>query len=96
MARNSSAVGISFSRVNEELNLQARVPAVCCWGTVVSSLSSSEGKKLDDGSFRGVLGGESGCKGSHQLELFKVEMMVVHEGTTPIDEAGSFVTLGPG
>ena len=76
-ARNSLAVGISCSRVNEELRLQARVPADYCWRTVVSSLSSSEGKKLDDGWFLGVLGGDSGCEVSRQLELFKEEMMAV-------------------
>ena len=48
-ARNSSVVGTLSSRVNEESSLQTRVPADCCWGTVVSSSSSSEGKKSDDG-----------------------------------------------
>ena len=51
VARNSSAVGMSCSRVREELSLQARVPADCCWGMVVSSSSSSEGKNSDDGWF---------------------------------------------
>ena len=55
VARNSSAVGMSFSRVNEVLSLQARVLVDCCWGTVVSSSSSSEGKKSDNGWFVGVL-----------------------------------------
>ena len=82
--RNSSAVGMSSSRVNKVSSLQARVPADCCWGTVVSSSSSSEGKKSVDDWFTGVLGGDSGCEGSHQLELFKMEMVVVHEGTTPV------------
>ena len=54
-ARNSSAVGMLSSRVNEESSLQARVLVVCCWGTVMSSSSSSEGKKLDDGWFSGIL-----------------------------------------
>ena len=49
VARNSPAVGMSCSRVNEKSNLQARVPVDCCWGTVVSSSSSSEGKKSDGG-----------------------------------------------
>ena len=80
--RNSSAVGMSSSRVNEESSLQARVPVDCCWRTVVSSLSSSEGKKSDSGWCSGVLGEDLGCKGSHQLELFEVEMVVVHEGMT--------------
>ena len=82
-ARNSSAVGMLSSRVNKELSLQARVSADHCWGTMVSSLSLSEGKK-SDGWFRGVLGGDLSCKGSHQLRLFKVEIVVVHEGTAPI------------
>ena len=68
------------SRVNKESSLQARVPVDYCWGTVVSSSSSSEGKKSDDGWFRGVLGKESGCEGSRQLELFRVEMVAVREG----------------
>ena len=48
-ARNSSAVGMSSSRVNEVTSFQARLPADLCWRTVVSSLSLSEGKKLDEG-----------------------------------------------
>ena len=47
---------------------------------MVSSLSLSEGKK-SNGWFKVVLGRDSGCKGSHQLELFKEEMVVVCEGT---------------
>ena len=66
------------------LSVCVRVPADCCWGTVVSSSSSSEGKKSDDGWFRGVLDGDSGWEGSRQLELFEVEMLVVCDGTTPI------------
>ena len=54
------------------------------WGTVVSSSSSSEGKKSDNGWFLRVLGGDSGCEGSRQLKLFEVEMVVVHEGTMPV------------
>ena len=50
----------------------------------MSSSSSLEGKKSDDGLFLGVLGGNSGCEGSYQLELFKVEMVVVREGTMPV------------
>ena len=76
-------VGMSSSSVNEKSSLQARIPVDHCWGTVVSSSSLSEGKKSDDGWFRGVLGGDSGCKGSRQLELFKVEMVTVYESTTP-------------
>ena len=55
--RNS---GVSSSRANELLMVCVRVSADSCWGTVVSSLSSSEGKKSDDGWFRGVLGKDSG------------------------------------
>ena len=47
----------------------------------MSSLSLSEGKKSDDGWFFGVLGRDSGCESSHQLELFKEEMVAVCEGT---------------
>ena len=83
VASNSSAVRMLFVRVSEVSSFQVRLPADRCWETVVSSLSSSEGKKSDDGWFLKVLGGDSGCKGSCQLELFKVEMVVVHEGTTP-------------
>ena len=46
-------------------------------------MSSSEGKK-SDGWFQGVLGSDSGQEGSHQLRLFKEEMVAVHEGTMPI------------
>ena len=50
---------------------------------MVSSSSSSEEKKLD-GWFGGVLDSDSGWEGSHQLELFEVEMVVVRKGTTPV------------
>ena len=93
--RNSSAVGISSSRVNKVLSFQVRLPADLCWRTVVSSLSSSEGKKLDDSWSLGVLGGDSGCEGSHQLGLFEEKMLAVHEGMTPVGKARSFVMLGP-
>ena len=72
------------------------MPADCCCGTVVSSSSSSEEKKSDNSWFFGVLGGDSYCKGSCQLELFKMEMVAVHEGMMLIGKARSFVTLGPG
>ena len=77
--RNS---GVSSSRV-KVLRVCARASAVCCWSTVVSSSSSSEEKK-SDGWFGGVLGSDSGWEGSHQLGWFKVEMVAVHEGTTPV------------
>ena len=57
--------------------------ADCCWGTVVSSLSLSEWEK-SDGWFEGVLGRDSGCEDSHQLRLFEVEIVAVHEGMIPI------------
>ena len=47
---------------------------------MVSSSSSLERKKLVNGCVLRVLGEESGCKGSYQLELFKVEMVVVCKG----------------
>ena len=47
----------------------------------MSSSSSLERKKSDDGWFLEVLGGDSDCESSCQLELFKVEMVAVHEGT---------------
>ena len=84
VARNSLAVGMSSLRVNKVSSFQARLPADCCWGTVVSSSSLSEGKKSDNGWFSGVLGGDLGCKGSHQLELFKEEMVAVCESTMPV------------
>ena len=49
----------------------------------MSSSSLSEGKKSDNGWFRGVLGKDLGCESSRQLELFKVEMVTVCEGMTP-------------
>ena len=42
-------MGMLFSRVNEVSSFQARLSVDLCWGTVVSSLSLSEGKKSDDG-----------------------------------------------
>ena len=61
-------------------SLQARDPYLRVRGG--SSLSSSERKKLDDGWFLGVLGGDSDCEGSCQLELFKEEMMTECESMT--------------
>ena len=90
--RNS---GVSSSRASEVLRVCTRVPVDCCWRTVVSSLSSLEGKK-SDGWFEGVLGGDSGWEGSHQLELFEVEMVMVREGMTLVGKVRSFVMLGPG
>ena len=92
LIRNS---GVSSSRASEISSVCARVPADCCWRTVVSSSSSSEGKK-SDGWFGGVLDNDSGWEGSRQLELFEVEMVVVHEGMMPDGRARSFVMLGPG
>ena len=90
--RNS---GVSSSRASEVSSVCARVPADCCWRTVVSSSSSLEEKK-SDGWFGGVLGGDSGWEGSRQLEWFEVEMVAVCEGTMPVGKARSFVMLGPG
>ena len=72
-----------------------RLPADLCWGTVASSSSSLERKKSDDGWFLRILGGDLSCKGSHQLKLFVVEMVVVREGMMLIGKARSFVMLGP-
>ena len=50
-----------------------------------SSSSSSEGKKLDDGLlFLRVLCGDLGWEVSCQLGLFEVEIVVIHESTTPV------------
>ena len=76
-------LGASSSRVNKVSISCARIPADYYWGTVVSSSSSSEGKK-SDGWFRGVLGNDSGWEGSCQLRLFEIEMVAVCEGTLPI------------
>ena len=90
--RNS---GVLSSRVSEVSISCVRVLADCCWSTVVSSSSSSEGKK-SDGWFGGVLGSDSGWEDSRQLRLFKVEMVTVHESMTPGKQARYFVMLGPG
>ena len=82
--RNSSVVGISSSRVNEVSSFQVRLLVDYCWGTKVSSSSLSEQKKSDDGWLLGVLDGDLGYEGSCQLELFEVEMVVVHDGMTLI------------
>ena len=94
--RNSSTVGMLFSRVNEVSSLQARVLADHCWRTVVSSSSSSEEKKSDNSWLIEVLGRDSGYEGFHQLVLFKMEMVKVCEGTMLVGKARSFVMLGPG
>ena len=87
---------MSFSRVKELLSLQVRDSG--SRARRGSSLSSSEGKKSDDGWLLGVLGGDSGCEGSHQLELFEVEMVVVHEGTMPVGKLDLllYLVLGKG
>ena len=54
--RNSRVSSLRFNKVSISC---ARIPADCCWRTVVSSSSSSEGKK-SDGWFGGVLGNDSG------------------------------------
>ena len=71
-------------RVNKMSSFQTRLSADLYWEAVVSSLSLSEGKKSDNGWFFRVLGGDLGCKGSCQLELFKVEMVAVCESTMPV------------
>ena len=76
---------VSSSRFNEMLISCVRIPADCCWRTVVSSSSLLEGKK-SEGWFGGVLGKDSGWEGSRQLRSFEVEMVAVHEGTTPISK----------
>ena len=97
VVRNSSAVRISSLRVNKVSSFQARLLADLYWGTMESSSSSLEEKKLDDGWFFGTLGGDSGCEGSHQLELFEVEMVAVHKGTTLIGKlCRSFAMHSPG
>ena len=79
--------------VNELSSLQVRVPVDYCWGTVVRSSSLLEEKKSDRGQFLGVLGGESGCEGSCQLELFEVEMVVVLEGTLSVGKLDLLLCL---
>ena len=60
---------------------------------MVSSSFSSEGKKLDKGWFFRVLGGDSGCEGSHQLELFEVEMVAVCKGMTSVGKLDLLLCL---
>ena len=59
---------------------------------MVSSSSSSEGKK-SDGWFEGVLGNDSDWEGFHQLRLFEVEMVMVCEGTMPINKLDLLLCL---
>ena len=59
---------------------------------MVSSLSLLEGKK-SEGWFQGVLGSDSGWEGSHQLRLFEVEMVAVHEDTMPIGKLDLLLCL---
>ena len=59
----------------------------------MSSSSSSEEKKSDDGLFREVLDRDSGWEDSYQLELFKEEMVAVHEGTMPIGKLNLLLHL---
>ena len=59
----------------------------------MSSLSSSEGKKSDDGWFRGVLDKDSGWESSCQLELFKEEMVAVCEGMALIGKLDLLLCL---
>ena len=67
-------------------------------GYSVRSLSLSEGKKLDSGLFLEVLGGELGYKVSCQLELFEVEMVVVHESMALVGKLDLllYLVLGEG
>ena len=78
---------------------QARALTESPWVMVESSLFSSEKKKSNDGLLFVVsLNRESGWEVSHQLELFKVEMVVVCEGTTLVDKLDLLLhlTLGKG
>ena len=84
---------MSSLRASEVSSVCARVPADSCWSTVVSSSSSSEGKKSDDEWFRRVLGKDSGWEGSRQLELFEVEMVAVHEDTMLIGKLDLWLRL---
>ena len=54
--------------------------------------SSLEGKKLDSW-FRGVLGRDSGCEGSHQLRLFEVAMVAVCESMMPVGKLDLLLCL---
>ena len=75
------------------LSFQPRSLMDHCWGTVVSFSSLLEGKKLDNGWLLGVLGGDSGCEGSRQLELFEVEIVAVCEGMAPIGKLDLLLCL---
>ena len=94
--RNSSAVGMLSLRASKVLSFQTRLPADHCWETEVSSLSLSEGKKLDNGWFLRVLDGDLGCEGSRQLELFEVEMVTVCEGMMLIGKLDLLLCLALG
>ena len=59
----------------------------------MSSSSLLERKKLDDGWSMRILGGDSGCKGSHQLMLFEVEMVMVHKSMTPVGKLDLLLCL---
>ena len=61
-ARNFSPVRRLSLRVRGLLSCQARDPGLRARGG--SFLSSSEGKKSNDGWFLEILSGDSGCKGS--------------------------------
>ena len=89
--RNSSLVGRLSSNVNKVLSLHARDPGSRARGG--SSLSLSEGKKSDEGWFLKVLGRELGYGGSHQLVLFKVEMVAVYKNTMPVDKLDLLLCL---
>ena len=60
---------------------------------VVSSSSSLERKKSDDGLFLEVLDGELDYKVSHQLELFEVRMVVVYESMMPVGKLDLLLCL---
>ena len=81
------------SRFNKISSLQARVLTDCCWGTVVSSLSSSEERKSDNGWFMRVLGGDSDCESSCWLVLFEVEMVAVYDSIMLVDKLDLLLCL---
>ena len=74
-------------------SLQARDPAESSWVMVGNCSSSSEGKKSVNDLFLRILGEDSGWEVSCQLQLFKVEMVAVHESMMPVGKLDLLLCL---
>ena len=91
-ARNSSAMGMSSSRVSDVSSRQSRL-LVNCWMVETSSLSERNESGDDCPE---VLGRDSGCEVSCQVGLCEVEMLAVPGSMMPSGKLDLLLCLALG